>query len=77
MKKEANLFLRRNCAMAVTHQYHQNTRHESASKGKFVTFAVKGILLGYMAIKPSRKIKQVMAMILGKIIVPWHVQLPR
>ena len=41
--------------MAVTHQYHQNTIHESASKGEFVKFAVKGIPLGYMAAKPARK----------------------
>ena len=31
---------------------------------KFVTFAVKGILLGYMATKPARKIEQATAMIL-------------
>ena len=61
--------------MAVTHQYHLNKMHESVSKGEFVTFAVKGILLGYMATKPARKIEQVMAMILGRIMVPW--QLPR
>ena len=77
LKKEANFFFRRNCAMAVTHQYHLNTMHESAIKGEFVTFAVKGILLGCMATKPARKIELVMAMILGRIMVPWHVQLPR
>ena len=47
--------------------------HESASKDEFVKFAVKDILLGYMTTKPARKIEQVMAMILGKIIVPWHI----
>ena len=45
--------------MAVTNQYHQNTMHESA---------MKGILLGYMATEPVKKIKQVMAMILGRIM---------
>ena len=59
MKKEANFFFRRNYAMAVTNQYHQNTMHESA---------MKGILLGYMATGPVKKIKQVMAMILGRIM---------
>ena len=63
--------------MAVTHQYHENnTMHKSASKGEFVTFAVKGILMGYMAAKPVRKIEQVIAMILRRIMVLWHVQLP-
>ena len=63
--------------MAVTHQYHLNTMNESASKGELVTFVVKGILLGYMATKPARKIEQVMVMILERIMAPWHVQLPR
>ena len=56
--------------MAVTHQHNQNTMHESANKGEFAIFAVKGILLGYMATKPARKIEKVMAMILGRIMVP-------
>ena len=51
--------------------------YESARKGKFATFAGKGILLGYMATKPVRKIEQVMAVILGRIMVSWLVQLPR
>ena len=70
LKKEANFFFRRNCAMAVTHQYHLNIMHESASKGEFVTFAGKSILLGYMATKPARKIEHVMTMIVGRIMVP-------
>ena len=49
--------------MSLTHQYHQNTMHKSASKGKVVTFAVKDILLGYMATRPARKIEKVIAMI--------------
>ena len=44
--------------------------HESASNGNFVTFAGKGILLGYMATKPARKIEQVVAMIPGRTMVP-------
>ena len=56
--------------MAVTHQYHLNIKHESASKYEFVTFAGKGILLSYMATNPARKIEQVMTMILGRIMVP-------
>ena len=51
--------------------------HESVSKDEFVTFAVKGILLDYMATKPGRKIEQVMAMILGKIMFPCSMELPR
>ena len=43
--------------------------HESENKGQFVTFAGEGILLGYTATKPARKIEQVMAMILGRIMV--------
>ena len=77
MKKEANFFLKRNWAVAITHQYHQNTMHESASKGEFVTLVLKGILLGFMAMKPVRKIEQLTAMIHGRIMVPCHVQLPR
>ena len=56
--------------MAVTHRYHLNIMHESASKGEFVTFGGKGILLGYMASKPARKIEQRMAIILRRRIVP-------
>ena len=37
LKKDANFFFRRNCAMAVTHQYHLNTMNKSRSKGQFVT----------------------------------------
>ena len=77
LKKEASFFFIRNCAMAVTHQYHLNIMHKSASKGEFVTFAGKGILLSYMATKPARKIEQVMVMILGRIMVLWLVQLRR
>ena len=33
-----------------------------------MTFAGKGILLGYMATKLARKIEQVMTMILGRIM---------
>ena len=55
--------------LAVTHQYHLKTMHESENKGQFVTFAGECILLGYMATKPARKIEQVMAMILGRIMV--------
>ena len=77
LKKEANSFSRRNCAMSVIHQYHLNIMHESTSKGEFVTFAGKGILLGYMATKPARKIERVMAMILGRIMVLWLLQLQR
>ena len=43
--------------MAVTHQYHQSTIHESANKGEFVKFAVTGIPLGYTAAKPAREIE--------------------
>ena len=62
MKKEANFFFRGNCAVAVTHQYHQRILQESASKSEFVTFAVKDILLGFMATKPGIKIEQIMPM---------------
>ena len=48
--------------------------HESASKGEFVTLVLKGILLGFMAMKPVRKIQQLTAMIHGRIMVPCHVQ---
>ena len=41
--------------MAITHQYHQNTMYEFANKGNFVTFTVKGILLGYMATNPAKE----------------------
>ena len=34
-------------------------------------------LHGYKASKKKKRIEQVMAMILGRIMVPWHVQLPR
>ena len=62
--------------MTVRQQYHLNTMLESARKGEFLIFALKDILLGYMATNPARKTEQVMAMILGRIMVPWHVQLP-
>ena len=62
VKKEANFFFRGNCAVAVTHQYHQRILQESAGKSEFVTFAVKDILLGFMATKPGIKIEQVMPM---------------
>ena len=77
LKKEASFCFRRNCAMAITLQYHLNIMHKSASKGEFVTFAGKGILQGYMATKPARKIERVMRMILRRIMVPCLVQLPR
>ena len=41
--------------MAVTHQYYQNRMQESASKGKFSTLVLKGILLGYMATNQQQK----------------------
>ena len=62
VKKEANFFFRGNYTVAVTHQYHQRILQESASKNEFVTFAVKDILLGFMATKPGIKIEQVMPM---------------
>ena len=71
------MLLFQDSAMAVKCQYHQNTMHESVSKDEFVTFAVKDILLDHMATMPERKIEQAMAMILGKIMFPCYMQLPR
>ena len=61
--------------MAVTCQYCQITMLEAATKGEFVVFVVKSILLVFMATKSARKIESLM-MTLERMIAIWHVQLP-
>ena len=62
MKKEGNFFLRKDFAMAATHQYHPITIPETVSKGGFVAFVANSTLLVYMTTKLARKVEQLMAM---------------
>ena len=52
--------------------------HKSASKGKLLKFPAQKHFAGLHGYnEPARKIEQVMVMILVRLMVPWHVQLPR
>ena len=64
--------------LSVTHQYHQHTIHKSASKQRRVYDIWNEMHpSGLHGNKASKKIEQVLAMILRRIMVPLHEQLPR
>ena len=70
------LFQKKLCYLLHTNIISTQYTNLQVSKDEFMTFEMKCILLDCMATKPARKIEQVLAMILRRIMVPLHKQLP-